>query len=83
MFTIKNQIESYIFQQLIIKITINLNYFIKFISQILPLLLEILGNMCISIVCYPGCGVIKFDINLIFLIGLFRYMTKKSRQKLK
>ena len=24
----------------------------------------------------------KFEINLIFLIKLFRYMTKKSRQKL-
>ena len=38
---------------------------------------------CITIVCYPGCDVIKFEINLIFLIKPFCQMTKKSRQKLK
>ena len=48
-----------------------------------PLFLEILGNMCIAIVCWPGCDVINFNINLIFLIKLFLYMTKMSRQKLK
>ena len=49
----------------------------------LPLLLEILGNMCITIVCWPGCDVIRFETNLIFLIKPFFYKTKKSRQKLK
>ena len=49
----------------------------------LPLPLEILDNMCITIVCYPGSDVIKFEINLIFLIKPFCYMTKNSRQKLK
>ena len=49
----------------------------------LPLLLEILGNMCITIVCLPGCDVINFEINLVFLIKAFCYMTKKSRQKFK
>ena len=49
----------------------------------LPLLHEILGNMCITIVCYPGCNVRKFEINLIFLIKAFCYVTKKSRQKFK
>ena len=49
----------------------------------LPLLLEILGNMCISIVSFPGCDVICFVNNLIFLIKPFFYMTKKSRQKFK
>ena len=44
----------------------------------LPFLLEILGYMCIKIVW----NFIKFEINLIFLIKLFRHMTKKSRQKL-
>ena len=34
----------------------------------LPLLREILGNMCIVIVCQPGCDVINFKIDLIFLI---------------
>ena len=44
---------------------------------------EILGNMCITIVCYPGCDVIKFEINFISLVKLFCYMTKKSRQNFK
>ena len=37
----------------------------------LLLLCEILGNMCIGIVCKPVCDVINFDVNLIFLIKLF------------
>ena len=41
----------------------------------------ILSNMCI--VWYPGCDVMNFKINLIFLIKPFFYMTKKSRQKCK
>ena len=49
----------------------------------LPLLFEILGNMCIAIVCYPGCDVMDFEINLIILIKPFFYMRKKSRQKLR
>ena len=32
-------------------------------------------RMCIAIVCFPGCDVINFEINLIFLINLFFYMT--------
>ena len=47
----------------------------------LPLLLEILGNMCIAIVCKPGCDVINFKINLIFLIKPFFYMTKNVKTK--
>ena len=49
----------------------------------LPLLLEIFDYLCITIICKPGCDVIKFEIKLIFLIKLCCYMTKKSRQKLK
>ena len=49
----------------------------------LPFLLEILGNMCIAFVCLPGCDVINFEVNFIFLIKPFFYMTKKSRQKFK
>ena len=45
--------------------------------------LEILGNMYITIVCLPSCDVIKFEINLVFFIKPFCYMTKKSKQKLK
>ena len=48
-----------------------------------PLLLEILGNKRITIACLPGCVVIKFEINLIFLIKLFCCITKRSRQKVK
>ena len=44
----------------------------------LPLLLEILDNMCIVIVYFPGCGVINFEIKLTFLINPFFYLTKKS-----
>ena len=42
----------------------------NFISW-LPLLLEILCNMCIAIVCYPGCDVMDFEINVTFVIELF------------
>ena len=38
--------------------------------------------MCITIVYFPGCHVINFEINLIFLMELFFYMTKKTRKKL-
>ena len=41
---------------------------------------QILANMCIIIICFPGCGIINFEINL---IRLFFYMIKKSRQKFK
>ena len=47
----------------------------------LPLRLEILVNIYIAIVCYPGCDVINFEINLIFLIKPFFDMTENSRQK--
>ena len=49
----------------------------------LPLLFEILGNMCIAIVCFLGCDVITFEINIIFLINPVFYLTKKSRLKFK
>ena len=58
--------------------SINLPHFIVWLS----FLLEILGNMCIAIICFPGCDVTNFDINNIFPIKLFFYMTNKSRQKL-
>ena len=47
----------------------------------LPLLLEILGNMCIAIVYYPGCDVMGFEINLIFLIEPFFLPDHKSWEK--
>ena len=47
----------------------------------LPLLLEILGNICIAIVCYPGCDVMDFEINLIFLIEPFFLHDQKAMTK--
>ena len=47
----------------------------------LPLLLEILGNMCIVIVYYPGCDVMDFKINLIFLIEQFFLHDQKVTTK--
>ena len=49
----------------------------------LPSLREILDNVCIAIVCFPGCDVMNFETNLIFLIKPLFYMNKKSRQKIK
>ena len=46
-----------------------------------PLLLEILGNMCIAIVCYAGCDVMDFEINLIFLIESFFLHDQKVMTK--
>ena len=37
----------------------------------MPLLGEILSNMCIAIVCKPGCDVMNFEVTLIFLIKPF------------
>ena len=48
-----------------------------------PWLLELLVNMCITIVCFTGCDVISFEINIIFLIKQVCYMTKNSRQNFK
>ena len=60
-----------------------MSYFVNWPSFVVwwPFLLEILGNMCIAIVCFPSCDVI--EINLLFLIKSFFYMVKKSRQKFK
>ena len=48
----------------------------------LPLLGEILGNMCIVIVCWPGCAVINFEINLMFLIKPFFLHDPKVKTKI-
>ena len=47
------------------------------------LVLEMLGNMCIAIICFLICEVMNFEINLSILIKPFSYMIKKSGQKLK
>ena len=55
----------------------------------LPVRLKILGNMCITFICLPGCDVINFKIGYILLIKQFsmqkirqKNQNKKSRQKL-
>ena len=59
-------------------------YFMNWPSFIarLALLYEILGNMCIVIVCEPVCD-INFEINFVFLIKPFFCMNKKSRKRFK
>ena len=49
----------------------------------LPLLFEVLDNLCIVIICFPVFDVINFEIYHNFLIKLFSYVTKKSGQKFK
>ena len=48
-------------------------YFINWQNLIVwsSLLCGILGNICIVIVCKPGCYVINFEVNLILLIKPF------------
>ena len=52
----------------------------NFIAWLL-LLLEILGNMCIAIVCSPGCDVMDFEIKFIFLIESFFLHDEKVMTK--
>ena len=47
----------------------------------LPLLYEIMSNMCIKIICFPDCDVINFAINHSFLIKSGFFMTKNSGRK--
>ena len=56
---------------------------INFKSVWLPLLLEILDNICTVIICCPVCEVINFETNFSFLVKLFFYVTKKSGQNCK
>ena len=42
-----------------------------------------IGQYVFVIVCYSCCDVITFEINLIFLIKSFFYITKKSKEKFK
>ena len=47
-----------------------------------PFLLEILVNMCFATICLPDCGVINFEINLIFLIKPFFDMIEIQNKNL-
>ena len=48
----------------------------------LPLFLQILDNMYIVIVCLPGCDVINFEINLIFLTKMLFLHDQKGKTKI-
>ena len=64
---------------LLILYSINLPYFIFW----LPVLLEILDNICYVIIYCPFCDVINKKIELSFLIKPFFFITKMSGQKRK
>ena len=51
-------------------------------NVMLPLLLEILGDICIAIVCLPVCDVINFEVKLSYISNRFPTRPKKSGQKL-
>ena len=46
---------------------------------LLPLLCEILHNICIAIVCWPGCDVINLEISRIFLTNPFVLHVQKVK----
>ena len=58
---------------------INLPNFIAWLF----LRLEMLGNICIIIICCTVCEIISFEINLSFPIKPFSYVTRKSGWKCK
>ena len=47
----------------------------------LPLLCEMLRNMCIAIVYKTGCDVMNFEVSLIFLIKPFFLHDQKVEKK--
>ena len=49
---------------------------------LMPLLLEILDNICIGIVCFPGCDVKNFETIVIFPIKPLFYMTRNVKTKI-
>ena len=55
--------------------------YIQFHCLVAFILLEILGNVCIAIVFYPGCDVMDFEINYIFLIEPFFLHDQKVMTK--
>ena len=58
--------------------SISLSNFIVLLAK----LLEILGNMCITIACFPGCDIINFEMKFFFLIKLLFTWPKNQDKKL-
>ena len=61
--------------------TSQLIYIANFIAWLL-LLVEILMNICIATVCEPGCDVIIFEVDFIFLIKPIFYIPKSLEKNL-
>ena len=72
------RIWSYLLKKSLMESLIFCSVFLCLIAFIFA----ILGDMCVTIFCFPGYA-ISFEINLIFLIKPFFCTTKKSRQKFK
>ena len=56
------------------KMFVMLVIFYHLTKVLLPLFLKILDNICITIVSFPSCDIIIFEINL---VKPFSYVTKK------
>ena len=41
-----------------------------------------MGNVCIAIICFPGCDVISFEIDHVFLIKPFFFHSQKVKTKI-
>ena len=48
----------------------------------LPLLLEILSNICTAIVCFLGCAAMKFEINLSIQAVFLREQKCKTKNRI-
>ena len=55
-------------------------WLIKF-HGLIPLFLEILGNLCILIIFCPAYDVINFKFNVSLLVNPISYMIKKIKTK--
>ena len=71
------------FSAYFLKKNISLIYSINWPHFIVWLLLlcEILRNMCITILCKPGCDAMHFEVNLILLVKPFSLHDQKAATK--
>ena len=64
-------------------------YYLTKFHRMVPLLVEMLRNICIALICFPGCDVINFEINLctkqksqeeLFKIGVLKNFPKLKKK---
>ena len=64
-------------------------YYLTKFHRMVPLLVEMLRNICIALICFPGCDVINFEINLctkqksqeeLFKIGVLKNFRKLKKK---